>query len=369
MGNMNGNDLSNYAECWLGRIGARYVGILPENYIVETKQLSPFHDDSFFYIDDNGKIVCQRAGFARSYDMGSEVTNKEVIEFTFRSYGKSLLLRNSDGIVVEYIRDDYINYKYAGIKAENVIKVAGGQMLKHDGFSYMITDTGKYVPADENGVIDIIPNGSGGVRKIYANEDSAGIVEVIDDFVLKQDNKLYKNGDLVASNIVSITKSTQSYIEAAAIVGDKIQWEYVASVQANTLANFVDASWISANRQFLQDNAFDCYDFGWIGSSSRPKELTNGCCIGGKQLHTKRHGDRVWYFAKTTSGSVHRIKDDLTLSSNANTDVGAQGFAKQASITPEEPILFERNGVTTINGFPEIENVHYGIYNKLCFSY
>lgn len=346
-----------------------FEGCVPYDIEIFAEQLVQFNDSDYAFLSGGFVIIFNGVGsFTTSYDMGADADIKEVIEFTLKNNATSLLCRNADGVVVEYLIN-YLGKKiaYLGVVAQNAIKVAGGEILVHDGVNYVIAGE-KLIPATNDGVIDIIPNG-GGVIQIKADEASQNIKSAYGNYIVTLDNELKKDSVVIATGIVAITETMQDWIPPYIFGGDNILFEKYQQNAINVLGSSVNGGWIDAHNGYLGSAAYPCYNYGWSGVSQEGQKRTDGYCEGQLQNHTRRaSASTLKCVVVATEGGEIKVLNttDDTLSENILTDRGSQGWNDMFNITPDKAILFGLSGGATA-GFPEAE-LSTNKNSMLCFT-
>ena len=175
---------------------------------------------SYAYLNVDGEVVVSLYGRNPSVlDMGlGEDSNNFVVEFTISevsSVNTTLLLKNSDGVVVKvFVNLFATGVVNLGVVGRNIIKVCCGEMLEHDGSSYVFDSDGGYIPTDAGGSFDIVSDRG---IPLYVNTSSGreNIKMQLGEYKVTIDDELMKGELVIGSGITSIAlqSSVSGYVQ------------------------------------------------------------------------------------------------------------------------------------------------------------
>ena len=278
-----------------------YTGGLPINIAVTAVQLTTIGNRDFLYLDDGGMVHFVSEYVPEiSFDMGADVANKEVVEFTMMSKTR-VLCKNVDGVVVEYMVPHFAGKAIClGVVDTNIIKVAGGQMLKHDGISYIVTSDGEYLPTASNGEFDIQDKREGGGYTVDVN------------------NNLLFNESVIASGVASVGYFYQEGVNGITHGG----------------SSFSDSVKNLAYSLFSQHNL----DAEWkLAYDNTASTIASGLY---RETQTNRLSTVQGVLARTLSGLTYKL-DGATLIPQIDTDLGANGYNAMTTADSSKFIIFE----------------------------
>jgi len=274
----------------------------------DTKQICscispiPLVGKTIAFIDKRSKKLIIGERDIIEISMGDGVVQQEVVEFTIVT-PHHYIVRNVYGIA----RDVYIlgrNRVVYGEITENVMRVAGGEKLKSDGYSFVkgVTADGEesFVSIGINAEVDIIPNGvNHTVKKI--DDENSNVLKIINDtktgavYSLTSDGKLF-NGDIqIAEDVIDIGLFEQQSTDAIKLgnypnVDNPRNMDEL--VRRNTKLLFskgnVDASWLSE------------YD-NYVSSLEHPTCMWAG--VGDNNTHTKTISECVKFVPSVNSNN------------------------------------------------------------------
>jgi len=193
---------------------SRFTGAIPYDISIDAIQLFTY-EYGYAYLDTDGYVnVVQKGSSVNTrFNMGSEVADPYVMEFTVKSDNKTFICKNIDNYAVEvYAPFSYGNNFTHKSVIDGVIRVASGQILKQAKTGAIVksvlTSDGYAVAIGENDVVDIMPDGNGGVTKIRLS-DVSNIVNRVGSYSINTDNNLLYNGNVIASDIIGIGSFAQ----------------------------------------------------------------------------------------------------------------------------------------------------------------
>lgn len=285
---------------------------------------------------------------ALTLDMGDDVVEKDVYEFTVVAssfYSDfEVIIRNSQG-VARYVTIHKTNQlpTYGDILT-GVMKVAGGQILYADAGKYVV-ENGKYLQLGEGNTLDIIPNGTGGVKTITLDNVDANIKSVVGSYTLYQSNDLHYNGSKIASDIISVYNTNFAPIEGLSvgrIYQDGFATNDDADVRIAAHNKFIEAGveqeWHTAYEEYMDAQSHPSCD--WVGSglsTSKPIGYYDFRCI--TQQPTRSIGFHT--LATGGNGDTYKIvRKTLTKIEVPYPD--ADGFNALYGNKSKEPILFDK---------------------------
>lgn len=185
-----------------------FTGAIPFKNAMEEKdvvQSFSYNGGCLAYLETNGYVTIDYFdGGTVSFNMGEEVVESKIIEFTVTQNLQKFICKNSEGLAVVW----YAPYNtkepiYLGIVSYRAIKVASGTMLEQYNDTYVVAD-GKFLPVGHIGndaAIDIVPNGDGNVSHTLAIDFHANRYKEYGDYKLTAENELFYKGALIASNV------------------------------------------------------------------------------------------------------------------------------------------------------------------------
>lgn len=296
-------------------------------------------------------------------DMGDELSNKDVAEFTVipinYSYFK-IIIKNTDGkarYVTIYNSNKLPLYDEI---LTGVIKVAGGEILYAKPNEYVV-ENGNYLQLGTDNTIDIIPNGVGGVKRITLNNKDAKIRSVLGSYTLKTDGKLYYNSTLVTENILSIGEIPPFKAEGLTVGRYHTSdfrfndHETATSIAHSVFSSYnLEQSWSDAYDTFISSIEHPTCD--WVGtgrSIAKPIGYYDLPCnkISGVKVFKAPYGTTEHIVATSTDGSKSfNIYKDVNSETFTIKEMGvyypnADGFNAiyadaEHNVLEADPILF-----------------------------
>ncbi len=343
----DGGEVGNYVATGINNVsvhggrtanmqGTQYFsGAMPYNLDINAVQLFAIRN-GYAFLDNDGyvNVIFKGRSTPVKFNMGSVVTDDFIIEFTVKSDNHTFLCKNSDGFALEvYVPFSYGNYFVRKGITQDVIRVAGGQMLKTDKAGVInksiLTDnknadgSDKIIPMGENGVVDIMPDGNGGVKEIKLSDGKSDVLKTVGNYSLTTDNKLLYNGNEIASNIFAIGSFSQE--EPTPLELGKVGTE-TNIVKNSALSMFnsagVQSGWNNAYVNWYSSQALP--SCGWAGTGeTQTTTTTYGVCI--TRAAMKNHGMGKSTLVMDVNGDIFRA-DGSTLIKQITVQKDAVGF-------------------------------------------
>jgi len=324
------NNVSSGGGKLLGIQGSsNFTGAIPYNIRINAIQLFTYRY-GYAYLDTDGyvNLVKNGSNINTRFNMGNEVSDPYVMEFTIKNDDSTFLCRNIDNKVVEvyapYSNGNFFIHK--GI-THDVIRVASGQMLKQakDGVieKSVLTDGGYAVAIGENDIVDITPDGNGGIIEIKLSDGSNKIIKRVGPYSINSDNKLIYNGNVIASDIFGLGKFTQPKPTGLMLGKSGIETNIVKQSAYNMFyASGVQESWKNAYDSWYDTQTLPSCGWAGIGETNTTTSTTLLCM---KQATTPNNTVGPSIYAIDINGDFYRLSGN-TLTKQISVAGDANGF-------------------------------------------
>lgn len=291
---------------------------------VQMMDISNYGFFRYAYLDSAGYVHAtdRITGAPHSFNMGSELINNKVIEFTYNMSGY-FIVRNNIGQARSYKDGAY------GEIHENVIKVVSGRMLIQDGWGdpdnpkpvYALAGD-SYIPLGANNQLDIIADGAGGTD-IFLDNKIVKTQKIVkfgsSTYTLDTSGNLKKDGKVIDANVKDMGVVGQPN-RVSMTIGGKNYATPVLNKLLNELSSapysfIIESSYLDAFKAYYQAHEPTCE---WAGVAAQGVGSTgdNVPCINANQgVGSGDMLDIIW------------VKNDGTFSSNVEVvKADAAGF-------------------------------------------
>ena len=318
--------------------GGIFTGTIPYNISINAIQLFTY-EYGYAYLDTDGYVNVVKNGSSVNtrFNMGKNVSDPDITEFTVKSDNKTFICRNIDNYAVEvYAPFSYVNVFTHKSVTDGVIRVASGRMLKQAKTGAIVksvlTSDGYAVAIGENDVIDIMPDGNGGVTEIKLSDGVSNIVRKLGDYAINTDNKLLYKGTEIASNILGIGIFSQEKPAGLTLGKAGAETQIIKQAAHDTFSSIgVQDSW---------HNAYDA----WYGGKTLPS-----CSWAGTGETNTTTKTRPLCFKQATTPNSAVSPSILVIDANGD-------YFKATGSTLTKQVLVD----TDDKGFNAVNNVNQG---------
>jgi len=307
----SGSKLANHKTTYM------FSGSIPYNLEFTAIQLLSIRG-GYAYLDSDGyvNVVRDSSGVVARFNMGDNyIKDKIVTEFTVTGDSKTFICRNIDGYAIEvYCPFSYSGYFLHKNIHENVIRVASGRILKQqiDGVveKSILTDDGYAIAIGENDVIDIVPNGGGGVKEIKPGDGSNKYTKVVFTYRLDVENNLYNNDKKIASNIYGLGVATQESMKSLTLGKDGDVSDAVKLEAINIFKSLkVDNSWIEEYIKWYSEQSLPTCLWAGVHDTNTTTKTTGICTSKPKCVNNYAIGQAI--VAIDVDGKVFKLNGDI----------------------------------------------------------
>ncbi len=305
-----------------------FTGAVPHNILINAVQLFTYHY-GYAYLDLEGyvNIVQNGASINTRFNMGKNVSDPDITEFTVKSDNNTFICRNIYNHAVEvyapYSSGNYFTHRTI---TNGVIRVASGQMLKQAKVGVIekaiLTDDGKAVAIGENDVVDIMPNGNGGIIEIKLDNGVSKIVRSVGAYSINRDKELLYDGNVIANNIISLGLFSQSHPQGLMLgkAGTETELAKKEALSVFSKAGVQD-SWKDAYTSWYDNQSLP--NCGWAGSGENSNTTSNSLCF--KQSVCMNVGTGVSILVTDTNGEYYKVSGS-TLEKQVLQNTDGNGF-------------------------------------------
>jgi len=365
--------------------GTVFSGAVPYNIEITAIQLVSIRN-GYAYLDADGYVNVVRGEARQRFNMGDAVAHPFVSEFTVMRDNSTFICRNvDDKAVFVYAPFSYGDYHKYGNRYEKIIRVAGGKMLQQAKVGVIdksiLTDAGDAVAigdyvyegdrvvAHGEDIVDLALDGNGRTREVKLSDGSNNIVKSAGGYHLTIDNKLLKDGKIIASNIFGLGIASRSSIDGLMLGKEGVASDIVKRSAENVFAQSkVKVAWIDAYRAWYERQTLPTC--GWAGvAETSSHTISTSLCFKQSASKTATSVARA-VIAVDVDGNIYKL-DGETLIQQHKIVADGSGFTQvYEKDNGTNLIVFERD--TDNSGFVDFRLPDVEVYdgtNNFIFMY
>jgi hypothetical protein len=306
-----------------------FAGAIPYNIKIYAIQLFTFNN-GYAYIDAEGyvNVIHNGASKATRFNMGNIASDAFVTEFTIKNDNQTFICKNANGVAVEVFAPfSYGNFFSHRSVTKDVIRVAGGKMLiqAKDGVieKSILIDGGNAVAIGEDDVVDIMPDGNGGIVEIKISDGKSNIIKRVGQYALTLDNKLLHNDIEIATNIFGIGRFSQHKPEGLMLGKAGSQSNIVMNSAINAFVKAgVKDSWKTAYVNWYASQELPSCEWAGVSENTTTTQSYAFCT---KQAATSNSAVPTSILVIDVNGDILRV-DGSKLIKQITVDKDANGF-------------------------------------------
>ncbi len=302
--------------------GIVFTGAVPYDIKINAIQLVSIRN-GYAYLDADGYVNVVRGEARQRFNMGDAVPNPFISEFTVMRDNSTFICRNiDDKAIFVYAPFSYGNYHKYGNLYEKIIRVAGGKMLQQAKVGVIdksiLTDAGdavaigdyvydgERVVAHGEDIVDLALDGNGRAREVKLSDGSNNIVKSAGGYHLTTDNKLIKDGKIIASNIYGLGIASRSSIDGLMLGKVGVASDIVNRSADNVFRkSIVKTSWLDAYKSWYERQTLPTC--GWAGvAATSSHTISRSLCFMQSASKTSASVARA-VIAVDVDGNIYKL--------------------------------------------------------------